>query len=295
MVHRAHDHKNSHASKAALKLAIIATTLILFAELAGALWTNSLALFSDVIHCAGDSLSFFLSYFAILLAERPRSDTRTFGLHRLEVFAALINALTVFVMAFFIFFHAIKRINQPQEIMSFEMLIIAIIGLIVNGVVIWKLHPHLKEDVNIKSAYLHALGDALASVAVVASGIIILITKQNIVDPITALLVATIIVVSAYKICRDSIQILMEGVPYRLDQNLLIKSIENISGEQTVKDLHVWNICSHLRALSLHITLPERALARQKEILENITTTLENDFNIFHSTIQIESESWHKS
>jgi len=290
-----HEHKNVGHSKGALKLAIYAIAMTLVAELAGAFWTNSLALFSDVAHVLGDLFSLLFSYFAIVLAQRPRTDTRTFGWHRIEVFAALGNALTVFVMAFFIFFHAIKRVTHPQEILSFEMLVIALIGLAANLFVIWKLHPHLREDINIKSAYIHALGDTLASIAVVISGLIILMTKQKIADPIAAILVSIIIVVSAYKIARDSIQILLEGVPSSLNHNFLIKSIEKISGNQTVSDLHVWNICSHLCALSVHIVLPEKEMARQKEILENVNASLENDFDILHSTIQIESESWHES
>lgn len=289
-----HEHKESSHSKKALKLAIGATAGILVIELIGGIWTNSLALLSDAAHVFMDLLSFILSYTAILLAERPISDTRTFGWHRLEVFAAIINGLTVFFIAFAIFWHALKRLVQPEEILSAEMLGIALFGLLVNLFVIWKLHPHLGEDVNVRSAFLHALGDALASCAVVLSGGIILVTKNFVVDPIAAILVSLIIVVGAIRIFKDSVHILLEGVPRGIERGAIIEELELLCGKNSISDLHVWNICSHICALSMHVRIPEEKMAEQKFILQKIDTILQKKFNIIHSTIQIESAKWHE-
>jgi len=248
-----HEHRDSSHSKKALKLAIGATAGILVIEVIGGIWTNSLALLSDAAHVFMDLLSFILSYTAILLAERPISDTRTFGWHRLEVFAAIVNGLTVFLIAFTIFWHALRRLVQPEEILSMEMLGIALFGLLVNLFVIWKLHPHLGEDVNVRSAFLHAVGDALASCAVV-----------------------------------------LEGVPKGLDRGIIIEEMESLCGKKSVRDLHIWNICSHICALSMHVTLPHEKMQEQKFILQKIDTILQKKFNIIHSTVQIESEKWHE-
>ena len=289
-----HEHRDSSHSKKALKLAIGATAGILVIEVIGGIWTNSLALLSDAAHVFMDLLSFILSYTAILLAERPISDTRTLGWHRLEFFAAIVNGLTVFLIAFTIFWHALRRLVQPEEILSMEMLGIALFGLLVNLFVIWKLHPHLGEDVNVRSAFLHAVGDALASCAVVLSGGIILATKNNVVDPIAAIFVSVIIVFSAFRIFKDSVHILLEGVPKGLDRGIIIEEMESLCGKKSVRDLHIWNICSHICALSMHVTLPHEKMQEQKFILQKIDTILQKKFNIIHSTVQIESEKWHE-
>ncbi|MBI2915349.1 MAG: cation transporter [Elusimicrobia bacterium] len=287
-----HEHPSLNHSKTALKVAIYATAAIFVVELTGGIWTHSLALLSDTAHVFMDLLSFVLSLMAILLAERPVSDTRTFGLHRLEVFAAMTNGITIILMAALIFFHACARLLNPVPILSAEMLVIALIGLIVNLIVIWRLHPHLGKDVNMKSAYLHALGDAAASVAVVGGGILVFWTGNQRIDPMAAILISVIIVVSAFKILRDSFHILMEGAPKGLDRKTIVQSIEEIAGAESVKDLHIWNICSHLCALSLHLKVADPQMVRQKQLLETINLQLQQKFSIIHTTIQIESNQW---
>lgn len=287
-----HEHQDSTRSKKALVLAIGATGSIFVLELLGWFWTNSLALLSDAAHLFMDLLSFLLCLAAIVIAERPISDIRTFGWHRLEVFAALINGLTVILMAIFLCYHAIQRIASPQEILTIEMLVIAIVGLLVNLLVIWKLHPHVGKDVNVRGAFLHAFGDAAASLAVVGGGILVLMTGQYIIDPIAAVLVALIIVVHASALLKDSFHILLEGLPKGLERSAILKSIEEIAGEKSVKDLHVWNLCSHICALTAHVILPEKRMAEQKTILEKIHANLQKQFNIVHSTLQIECDLW---
>lgn len=289
-VPHSHHHKDAAYSKKALGLALAATAVIFFVEVLGAFWTNSLSLLSDSAHVFMDALSFGLTYLAIVLAEKPISDSRTFGLHRLEVFAALINGLTVFVIAVVITASAVRRLHQPQQILTLPMLSIAALGLAVNLFVIWKLRPLLGEDVNVRSAFVHALGDALASVAVVAGGIIIYFTGAWVADPIMAILVAAVIFFGVYGLFRDSIQILLEGAPKGLEKDKLIAAVEDISGFGTARDLHIWSICSHIRSLSLHVALPREKMKDQEKILRDINLSLEKKFNIVHTTIQIEPE-----
>ena len=287
-----HFHKESSAKKA-LGFAIWISLAILIFEVAGGIWTNSLALLSDATHVFMDLLSFAFTYMAIRLAEEPVSDTRTFGCHRIEVIAALTNALTVGIAAIFIFFQSIKRIAVPQEVLASEMLVIAILGLIGNLLVIWKLHPHSSKDLNVRSAFLHAFGDAAASVAVTIGGILIMKTGKTFIDPISAMVVAFILLVGAYKIFIDSIHILMEGAPKEHDLKLIQKAIEEIAGKESVIDLHIWSLCSHLCSLTLHLALSHEQMNRQKEILHEINSCLDTRFNITHTTIQIESKDWH--
>lgn len=289
-----HEHQDSTRSKKALILAIGATSAIFVLELFGWFWTNSLALLSDAAHGFMDLLSFALCLAAILIAERPISDLRTFGWHRLEVFAALMNGLTVILMAIFLSYHALQRMAQPQEILSREMFLIALVGLFVNLFVLWKLHPHAGKDLNVRGAFLHAFGDAVASVAVVSGGILVLLTGHYIIDAIAAMLVALIIVVHAGALLKDSFHILLEGTPKGLERTEILRTIEKIAGKTSVKDLHIWNLCSHINALTAHVILPEEKMIEQKMILEKIHSELQEKFNIVHSTVQIESELWDK-
>ncbi len=285
-----HGHADVAQSKAALRLALAATGLIFLVEVAGGLWTNSLALLSDSAHVFMDTLSFGLTYVAIILAEKPISDSRTFGLHRLEVFAAIINGVTVLLIAAAIAVSAFMRLSHPQPIMTLPMLSIAVLGLAVNIFVIWKLEPHLGKDVNVKGAFLHALGDALASVAVVVGGLVIYFTGYLKADPIAAILVSAVILFGVYGLFRDSIQILLEGAPKGLEKNKLVACIEEISGAESVHDLHVWSLCSHIHSLSVHIFLPEERMREQGAILNQINLSLEKKFNIVHTTVQIETD-----
>ena len=287
-----HTHRDSSKTKAALELAIFTTGAIFVIELLGGFWTRSLALLSDSAHAFMDMVSFLISYGAILIAERPASDKHTFGWHRLEVFAAVINASTVFFIAISIFIHAIGRVKLPVEILSAQMLVIALVGLAVNLFVIWKLHPHKGTDLNVRSAFLHAIGDALASVAVVGGGLAVFLTGKHIIDALAAIAVSLIIVLGAYGILRDAFSILLERVPKNLDKNLLVHCIEDIAGQKSIQDLHIWNLCSHISALSLHLTLSEDQMRKQKEILENIQKAMLEKFNIAHTTVQIQSDQW---
>jgi cobalt-zinc-cadmium efflux system protein len=269
-----------------LKIAIILTTLIFFLELIGGILSNSLALLSDSAHVLMDVIALLLTYGAIRISARPSNSNMTFGYHRFEIFAALINGLTIIVIAVFIFYEAYGRILDPPAVKGQEVLIIATIGLAVNAWVALKLHGH--HDLNIKGAYLHVIGDALASIAVIAGAVVIIFTGRTIVDPILGILIGAMLLYGAFALVLGSVRILLEFAPRHVDADTLTKVLMEIDGVKGVHDIHIWSICSHIHAMSAHV-LVDRIHVQQTEVLiSDISKTVQDRFQILHTTLQFE-------
>ena len=269
-----------------LKIAIFLTALIFFLELAGGIISNSLALLSDAAHVFMDAVALLLTYGAIKIAARPSNRNMTFGYHRIEIFAALINGLTIIGIAIFIFYEAYERILDPPGVKGFEVLVIATAGLIVNAWVAVKLHGH--HDLNIKGAYLHVIGDALASVAVIAGAVVIIFTGKTIVDPVLGIIIGAMLLYGAFKLVFGSIRILLEFAPRHVDAHTLEKVLMEIEGVKGVHDIHIWSICSNIHAMSAHV-LVDRIHVQQTEVLINkISGTVRDRFQILHTTLQFE-------
>lgn len=269
-----------------LKLAIILTSIIFFMELIGGVLSNSLALLSDAAHVFMDVVALLFSYGAIKIASRPSNSNVTFGYHRLEIFASLINGVTIIGIAFFIFYEAYGRIFDPPGVKGAEVLVIATIGLIVNSWAALKLQGH--SDLNIRSAYLHVVGDALASVAVISGAVIILLTGNNIVDPLLSILIAAMLLYGAFRLVIGSMRILLEFAPKHVDADTLSRDIMVLDGVRGVHDIHIWSICSNIHAMSAHI-LVDRIHVQQTEVLINdISKMVRDRFNIMHTTLQFE-------
>jgi cobalt-zinc-cadmium efflux system protein len=269
-----------------LRIAILLTTLIFFLELAGGIVSNSLALLSDSAHVLMDVIALLLTYGAIHLSTRPSNSNMTFGYHRFEIFAALINGLTIIGIAIFIFYEAYGRILDPPAVKGQEVLIVATIGLVVNAWVALKLHGH--QDLNIKGAYLHVIGDALASIAVIAGAVIIIFTGRTIVDPVLGILIGALLLYSAFKLVFGSIRILLEFAPSHVDADTLTKAFMEIEGVKGVHDIHIWSICSHIHAMSAHV-LVDRIHVQQTEVLiSKIRDMVKDEFQILHTTLQFE-------
>jgi len=269
-----------------LKIAIILTALIFFLELAGGIIANSLALLSDAAHVFMDVVALVLAYGAIRISSRPSNRNMTFGYHRFEIFAALINGLTIIVIGIFIFYEAYGRILNPPEVKGFEVLVIATIGMMINIWAALKLHGH--HDLNIKGAYLHVLGDALASVAVIAGAIIIIFTGKTVVDPVLSVLIGIILLFGAGKLIFGSARILLEFAPKHVDADKLAGVIMEIEGVKGVHDIHIWSICSNIHAMSAHV-LVDRIHVQQTEILiSKISNMVKDRFRILHTTLQFE-------
>lgn len=280
-----HDH--DHSSKDDLKLAIMLSSSILVLEVIGGILTNSLALLSDAAHVFSDVFALSLSWFAIKLSERPASTSRTFGFHRSEVLAALANGVLLIVISLFIFKEAYERITMPAEIKGTEMLIVAVIGLLVNLFVVFKLRGHASHDINVKSAFYHAMGDMIASVGVVIGATIIIFTGETRVDPLISAFIGIIILLGSLRIIFESQHILMEGTPRGLDIEEVKKAIKDLAGVYDIHDLHIWTICTHMTAASAHILLDDMTLAHVEEISEDVKTKLA-EYGVNHATIQCE-------
>jgi len=284
-------HNDSHLDKSIagrFKYAIALTAFTLVAEVAGGIWTNSLALLSDAAHVFLDLFALFLSLGAIRLAARPVSERRTFGWHRAEVFASFINGVSIFIIAFGILYEAWGRLFNPQEVKTFPMFIIALIGLLMNLLAASALHQHSHDDLNVQSAFLHVLGDAAASVGVIAGGLIMYFTGWYVLDAIVSVGIGFIIFRGSWRIIRDSVHILLEGVPRNMDLNEVSEAINAVEGVNSVHHLNIWTICSHILALSAHVDIMPAYKDNQTTVLRRIEELLLERYHISHTTLQAE-------
>jgi len=291
MSHADHDHHHAHddldqSITRGFRLAILLTAVTLVAEVVGGVWTNSLALLSDAAHVFMDLFALLLSLAAIHLARRPASDRRTYGWHRAEVFASLINAATLIVIAFGILHEAWARIQSPEAVKSKEMFIIATIGLVMNLAAASKLHGHAHDDLNVRSAFLHVLGDAIASVAVIVGGLVMLFTDWYVIDALLSGLIALIIGWGSLRLLREASHILLEGTPVGIDVEEVVARMRSVEGVNDVHHLHVWAICSHISVLSAHVDLLPEYRLRQGEVIGELEEMLDHEFHITHTTLQ---------
>lgn len=270
------------------KIAIVLTAVTLVAEVAGGFWTNSLALLSDAAHVFLDLFALILSLAAVKLATLPASDRHTFGFHRSEVFASFINGLTVFLMALGILYEAWGRFAAPQAVKSLPMLVIAVIGLAMNLLAASALHGHSHDDLNVRSAFLHVVGDAAASVGVIAGGIIMYYTGWYLLDALISVGIGVLILAGAGRVLRESVHILMEGTPRGLELNEVADAIRSIEGVQDVHHLNIWTVCSHILSLSVHLDIDTGNEGRRATMLHAIEHLLAERFHITHTTIQME-------
>lgn len=268
------------------RFAIILTAVTLVAEVVGGFWTNSLALLSDAAHVFMDLFALVLSLSAIVLANFPATDRRTYGWHRAEIFASLINGATLLLIAGGILFEAWDRFFDPQEVKSKEMFIIAIVGLVMNLIAASRLHSHSHDDLNVRSAFLHVVGDAIASVGVIAGGVIMLFTGWYVVDALISAGIALVIAWGSIRILRESGHILLEGVPPHIKLEELVAKMRAVAGVNDIHHLHVWSICSHITALSAHIDILPDYRLRQGEIIGEIEQMLDHDYHVTHTTLQ---------
>ena len=284
----AHDHDLDVKVKRRLLISIALTGLIFFAELAGGFLTNSLALMTDAAHVFMDVFALSLSFFAIYIAEMPPTEKRTYGLHRVEVFVSFINSFVLILLTIFIFYKGLIRFWNPEPVESVGMLVVAAIGLVVNLIVAMWLHRYAVSDLNVKSAFIHVVGDAAASVGVIAAAVIIYFTAWFKADPLISMLIGLIIVNGAVKIIRESSHILLEGVPRDIDLSMVREEILSFEGVAGVHSLHIWSICHNVYALSAHVDVIPTQRWRMGEIFGEINEKLAHDHHIFYTTLQAE-------
>lgn len=274
-----------------LIFAIVLTASTLVAEVIGGIWSNSLALLSDAGHVFLDLFALVLSLVAIKLAAQPPNERHSFGWHRAEVLASLINGLTVFLMAIGILYEGSKRLIAPEEVQTTSMLVIAILGLIANLLAAKGLHGHSHDDLNVRSAFLHVLGDAAASVGVIAGAILMHYTGWYQADPIISIAIGLLILAGAGRVLREAVHILMEGVPSSMSVDQVADCIRGIEGVVDVHHLNIWSVCSHIFALSAHVEITSENDGERKKLLHRIEHELAQEFHITHTTIQFDCSS----
>jgi cobalt-zinc-cadmium efflux system protein len=286
-----HHHSTAEIEKRFV-FSLVLTGGIFLAELIGGMLTRSLSLLSDAVHVFMDAFALGLSYAAIRLATLPPNDRHTYGYHRLRVLAALANGAMLLVVAFQIFREAINRFSNPEPVLAGPMLIVAAIGLVVNLVVALVLRGHGHDhDLNVQSAFLHVLGDALASVGVIAAGVVIALTGWTVIDPLVSVLIGVIILVGSGNVLRKSIHILVEGVPRGLTASEVAEAMHAVPGVSEVHDLHIWTVSPSYISLSAHVVLNDQSLSEAQGIMDDLKAALAEQFGIEHTTIQFECRS----
>ncbi len=276
-----------------LKLAILFTSVVLVVETVGGVLANSLSLLSDAAHMLTDVFSLCLSWLALRIANQPVTSTKTYGSHRMEIFAAFLNGILLFIMALGILWVSFHRFSNTMAVHSQTVVGVALLGLITNLGVIYFLrdsvsHSHT-HDLNIKGAFYHVIGDAIASVAVIVGGIVMWATQWYVIDVLMAILVALILIWGGKSIVTESFHILLEGVPKGISIKEVKQELISIPAVQDIHELHVWCICSNIYALSTHALVSDQKINQVEQTLSEIKTLLKTKFNITHSTIQFES------
>jgi len=289
-----HSHGDSHGhfgapgatNRRALAAALAITATYTVVEVAGGLLTGSLALLADAGHMLSDNISLALALFAIWLAGKPATPQRTFGYKRAEILAALLNGVTLVVVALWIFYEAYGRFDDPPEVLAGWMLVVASVGLAVNvgaGLILFRSRG---DSLNVEAAFRHVLADLLGSVGVLAAAITILLTGWLLADPLISVLIAGLILASAWGVIRDSVTILLEASPKGIDASEVGRKLAQAPGVSQVHDLHIWTITSGFPALSAHVLVGagEDCHGRRRE-LEQL---LDDDFGITHTTLQVD-------
>jgi|SRR5680860_95515 len=289
-----HGHNHSaqgshvHATGSKLKWAFFATFFILAVEVIGGSLANSLALLSDAGHVLTDVAALGLAWFAAVQAQKSPTLDKTFGFHRTGILAALANSLTLIIIAFVILYEAFHRFQNPQPVESTIMYVSASVGVIVNLVIAFGFRGG-EDNLNVRSALLHVLGDAAASAGVIIGAVIMQFTHWYVIDPIISVLIALLIAWNAWKIVKETVHILMEGAPDNFDYDHLLAFVRTLPGAKDIHDLHVWSVTPERVALSCHLVVdPDCSLERSTEISKQLKQYILREFGISHTTIEFE-------
>lgn len=288
----AHSHGFRSYERKRLLIAIILTTSMMVGEVIGGIVSGSLALISDAGHMLTHSFALFVSFLAIIYACRPATSEKSFGFYRAEVIAALFNGITLLVITGFILWEAYKRILDPRPVSEIEMIVVAVAGLLVNlatALILWKAS---RESLNIRSAFIHMIGDTASSIGVVIGAIIIYFTGLYLIDPIFSIVIAILILVWSITLIRDSVRILMEFTPKNIDvEKLKASIISEIPPIKDLHDLHVWEITSGMYCMTAHVVVDDMSISKTEKLLYDINQFLIKNYNIQHPIIQFESGS----
>ena len=271
-----------------LKIVFTITLIYFIIEVIVGFMSNSLALLSDAAHMLTDVAGQALALFAIWMASKPRNSKKTYGYLRTEIFSALINAIVLIFISGYILYEAWQRFQDPPKVAGFSMLIVASIGLIINLISMKILKSGSEESINIKGAFLEVVADMLSSIAVIIAGIIILSTGWLLIDPIISALIGLFILPRTFGVLKESVDILLEGVPKDVNYDAVEKYISKNLGVDSIHDLHIWSLTSGVNALSGHIIMkPETTITEMNDIIFKIKKELNSSYKISHTTLEV--------
>lgn len=284
-----HDHGTTLTGRR-LALAIFITLVFVLTEAIAGYYSNSLALTSDAGHNFADALALIFSWYAVWIARKPSTAQRTFGYHRVGILAALVNAVSLVVIALLIFWEATIRLGHPAPVRSMPMIVVALIALLMNTLISFWLRSGARKDLNIRSAYMHMLGDAISAAGVVLAGLLLAFTGASIADPIVSVLIGILILWSSWGILKESVNVLLEGIPAGMKMADVEQTIGGVHGVLAVHDLHVWTVGSGMVCCSCHVMVNEQSVRSGENVLRVVTEELAHRFGITHTTIQVEVE-----
>jgi cobalt-zinc-cadmium efflux system protein len=286
-----HSHYHANATGRVLRWSFVATSIFVVVEFVAGLQSHSLALLSDAGHNLTDALSLLLALFGFYLQTKPANEVKTFGYHRAGVLTAFVNALTLVGLSAWIFYESYQRLMRPLEVHESVMIAVAVLGLALNGGVMWGLRVARHHDINVRSAFIHMLGDLLGSIGIVIGGLVIHYTGWQQIDPILSILIGVLIIWSAWGIIQESLNILLEGLPRGLELQSVTSAMREVKGVLDVHDLHIWSLGSQTRALSCHVLIEDLPPSSSERTLRLLNDVLAEKFHIFHTTVQFEHMS----
>lgn len=285
--HHAH-HDHSHAVSRKLTVATAANIAVVAAELAVGLWAGSLALVGDALHNLTDAVALILALVAVRLARRPATSEKSFGYQRAGILVAFINSGLLLAFTAIIFREAFERLQQAHPVQAMPMLVMAAVALLVNGATAISLHHESRDDVNIRAAVVHMIGDAVSSAGIIVAAVLIYATGNPVWDAVTSMLIGVLIVWSSYGVLKESINLLLDGTPAGIDPEEVTRAIGTIDGVQGLHHLHIWALGPSRPALSCHLMVGDVPVKSTSRLIDEVNALLLRDYRIAHTTIQFE-------
>lgn len=291
-----HSHSHSHFGDIAnqttkrLALSLLLTAVFVVVEIVAGIFGNSLALLTDAAHNFTDVIALGLSWYALRIAAKPANSGKTFGYHRVGILVALINSTTLILIAIGIFYEAWQRLLTPPEVDSTILIGVGAVAFLINAGTAWLVQKGSEHDLNLRSAFLHLMGDVLSTLGAVIAGVVIAFTDWNWLDPLVSILIGGFILYNAWNVLRQTIHILLESTPENIDMTEMVTNLRSVDGVRDIHDLHVWSISENLRMLSAHVVIDNISIGEGVSIQQNINELLAHNYNIQHATLQLECE-----
>jgi cobalt-zinc-cadmium efflux system protein len=284
-------HVHGHAERTGTRVAIafVLTSVFVVVEVAAGIWADSLALLSDAGHNLTDVIALGLTWYAVKLSAKPPHAGKTFGYHRAGILVALANSTTLVAVSCGIFYQAFRRFQSAPEVKSGILIVVGMAAFLINLGTAWLLKRGSKKDLNLRSAFVHLMGDVFSTIGAVIAGIVIHFTGLNWLDPLVSVFIGLLIVWNAAGILRETVHILLENTPRNVDMEKMLGELKSVKGVRSVHDLHAWSITESLRALSAHIVIDDVSISKGAEIQRKINELVRQRYDIGHTTLQMES------